>query len=295
MRIARLTSADWALLAVVFIWGSNFIVMKLVFEEIDPLAFNVVRLSWAALVLLAFLLSREGWQPLPHKDGLKLLGIGLLGNTLYQIPFSLGLKLTTPGNSSLLLATIPVWSAILVVILRWEQVTRRIWTGIFLSFLGVLFVSAASPSSDGFTLNRGLLGDLLTLGAAACWAGYTVFSKDLLRRYSPLRVSTLALIAGVAGLWIVSWPAVATTSWGDAPAWIWGAAFYSGAFPIALAYVIWAAAIRRVGAARTAIYNNLVPVVTFVIAYFALQQPITPLQLLGAAVVLVGVWLTVRP
>jgi len=280
---------------VVFIWGANFVVMKIVFAHINPLAFNAVRMSLAALVLLGFLLIREGWQPLPRRDWLKLVALGLLGNMLYQIPFTLGLRLTTPENSSLLIATIPVWSALLVAALGWERVTRRIWAGIILSFMGVVFVTLASPSSRGFSLdNAGLWGDLLTLGAAACWAGYTAFSKEMLQRYSPLRVSTLALVTGVSGLWVVSLPAVVTADWGDAPLWIWGAALYSGLFPIALAYVIWAAGVKRVGAARTAIYNNLVPVVTFLIAYFALQQPVAPLQLLGGAVVLAGVWLTVR-
>lgn len=279
----------------VFIWGANFVVMKLVFARINPLAFNAVRMSLAAIILLIFLLIREGWQPLARRDWLKLIGLGLLGNMLYQIPFTLGLGLTTPENSSLLIATIPVWSALLVAALRWERVTRRVWVGIILSFMGVVFVSLASPSAGGFSSdNGGLWGDLLTLGAAACWAGYTVFSKDLLKRYSPLRVSALALVAGVVGLWAVSLPAVLSAEWGDAPVWVWGAVIYSSALSIALAYVIWAAAVKRVGAARTAIYNNLVPVVTFLIAYFALQQPVAPLQLLGGAVVLAGVWLTVR-
>jgi drug/metabolite transporter (DMT)-like permease len=288
----RFTGVDGALLAVVFIWGANFVVMKQAFSEIDPLAFNVVRLTLAAIILMLVLVIREGWQPIPKSDWGKLIWLGLLGNFFYQIPFILGLKLTTPENSSLLIATIPVWAAMLAMILGWERITRRIWTGILLSFAGVLLVTTASAR---FSFNSsGFWGDLLTLGAAACWAAYTVFSKELLGRYSPLRVSALALVAGVMGLWVISLPAVITFSWLEVPAWAWVTIAYSGALSIALAYVIWATGVKHVGAARTAVYNNLVPVVTFLLAYLAMQQPIMPLQLLGGSVVLLGVWLTVR-
>ena len=292
---------DLALLLVVFIWGTNFVVMKRIFSEIDPMAFNAVRMTLAALVLLGILLVREGWQSLPRRDWLKLIALGLLGNTFYQIPFVTGLKLIPPGNSALLIATIPVWTAFLARLLGWERITRRVWLGIALSFMGVLLVTLGTPAAPGagaavaLGLDRASLwGNLLTLIAAACWAGYTVFSKDLLKRYSPLRVSTLGLLAGIVGLWLVSVPNVLHTPWLKLPGGVWAAVLYSGIFPIAVAYVIWATGVQRVGAARTAIYNNLVPVVTFLLAYFALAQPITLLQGIGGAVVLAGVYLTIR-
>ena len=287
-----MSAVDATLLLVVFIWGTNFVVMKQAFSELSPWAFNVVRLTLATGLLLAVLRLREGFPALPRRDVLKLIGLGVLGNTLYQIPFVVGLHLTTAGNSALILATIPVWSALLARALGWERITPRMWLGIALSFVGVGLVTVASP--NGFSLrSAGFLGDLLTLLAAACWAGYTVLSKDLLKRYSPLQVSALALLPGVLVLWLPSLPYVVDTDWLQVPLWTWLMLLYSAVFPIAVAYVIWAAGVRRVGAARTAVYNNLVPVVTFVLAYLAFQQPIAPLQLLGGAVVLLGVWLTV--
>ena len=287
------SAVDLGLLFVVLIWGANFVVMKQAFSVVSPWAFNVVRLSLAAALLLGVLSlwEREGGPALPKRDVFKLIGLGILGNTLYQIPFVVGLDLTTAGNSSLILATIPVWAALLARLLGWERITPRMWLGIALSVLGVALVTVASP--NGFSpRSAGFVGDVLTLLAALCWAGYTVLSKDLLKRYSPLQVSALALFFGVIALWPLSLPYVLRTDWLHLPPWTWLTLLYSGVFPIAVAYVIWAAGIRRAGAARTAVYNNLVPVVTFVIAFLALREPIAPLQLLGGVVVLVGVWLT---
>ncbi len=288
-----LTGIDAALWAVVFIWGANFVVMKAVFALLTPLAFNAVRLTLAAILLLLILFLREGWRPMPPRDWLKLAGLGLLGNALYQIPFILGLELTTPANSSLLIATIPVWAAILARILGWERISRGVWAGILLSFAGVLLVSYSS--SGGFSLEGdGFWGDLLTLVAAVCWAGYTVLSKDLLRRYSPLRVSAIGLVAGVLALWVFSYSQVQSTHWAGLSWGAWAAIIYSGVLSIALAYVIWAASVKQIGAARTAVYNNLVPVVTFIVAYITMQQPFSLLQIVGGAIVLTGVWITIR-
>lgn len=291
----HLTGIDLALWVVVLIWGINFVVMKSVFNEneLAPLAFNAIRLTLAAILLLIALFVTEGWHPLPRRDWLELAGLGLLGNAFYQIPFILGLERTTPENSSLLIATIPVWAALLAKILGWERISPRVWVGIVISFIGVLLVTlAASPQ---FSLsNASFWGDILTLVAAVCWAGYTVFSKDVLVKYSPLRVSALALAVGVLGLWLVALPSVLTVRWEGISGWGWAAIVYSGALSIALCYVIWAAGVKQVGAARTAIYNNLVPVVTFIAAYVALQKPIALLQIVGGLVVLGGIWITVR-
>jgi drug/metabolite transporter (DMT)-like permease len=269
---------------VVLIWGANFVLMKNVFAQLDPMAFNTVRMTLAAVVLFLVMLAREGWQPLPAKDALKIIGLGLLGNGIYQMLFISGLHLTTSGISSLFIGTSPVWAALLAMLLRLESVGGWVWFGIAMAFGGVALVALESSSIEPKLLG----GDLLTLAAAACWAGYTVFSKDLLQRYSPLRLSALTLISGIVSLWIVSLPAVLRQDW-LATSWtVWGTIGYSGVLSIALSYLIWSASIQQVGVARTAIYNNAVPLVTLALAYFTLHEPVTVSQLGGFALGTLG-------
>jgi drug/metabolite transporter (DMT)-like permease len=137
---------------------------------------------------------------MPWSDWLKLAGVGLLGNTCYQVLFAIGLDLTTSAISSLLIGTIPIWTALLAMALGWERISTRTWVGIALAFGGVVLVTLGSPQGNSSTQDL-LVGNLLTLGAAICWAGYTVFSKRLLERYSALRVSAVGLVVGVPGLW----------------------------------------------------------------------------------------------
>lgn len=264
--------------------------MKRVFTQLDPTAFNTVRMTLAAVVLFLIMLAREGWQTLSAKDALKITGLGLLGNGIYQMLFISGLHLTTSGISSLLIGTSPVWATLLAVLLRLEKVRIWAWLGILMAFGGMALVALGSSSIAPKLLG----GDLLTLAAAACWAGYTVFSKNLLQRHSPLRLSALTLIPGIVSLWVVGLPDVLRQDWLAASWTVWGTIGYSGVLSIALAYLIWSASIQQVGVARTAIYNNAVPLVTLALAYFTLGEPITPGQLGGVVLVLLGIWLTSR-
>jgi drug/metabolite transporter (DMT)-like permease len=273
------------LLIVVCIWGANFIVIKSAFGAMPPLAFNAVRMTVAALVLGAIWGVREREKTMPRRDWLSFLGVGLLGNTLYQLLFVTGLDLTTSGVSSLLIGTIPIWAALLAMALGWEKITPRTWLGIFLAFGGVALVTLGSPS--GMAKNA-IVGNALTLLAAACWAGYTVLSKRLLEKYSALRVSAVGLLLGVPGLWPFAVPDLLSLRALSLS--LWGSILYAGGISIALAYIIWSYGVQKLGAARTAIFNNLVPVVTFALAFLVLHEPVTSLQLVGGAVVLAGVW-----
>lgn len=291
-------TVDLLLLLVVCIWSANFIVMKWVFRELSPLAFNAVRMAIAALALgLLWAWRERKTLRMPLIDWLKLFGLGLLGNALYQLLFVTGLDLTTSGVAALLIGTIPVWSALLTVVLKSERISVQTWSGIVIAFVGVVLVALGTPARDSNNhalAKDPLLGNALTLLAAFCWAGYTVFQKGFLERYSPLRISALGLILGVPGLWIFALSDVRHHDWGSVSLSAWGAIFYAGLISIAVAYLIWAVGVQRLGAARTAVFNNLVPVLTFALAFLFLGEPVMPLQILGGAVVLFGVWQTIK-
>lgn len=287
--------AQLLLVLVVFIWGANFIVMKAVFREFPPLAFNAVRMTVAALVLGVIWLSRERSKKMPLRDWLQLWGVGLLGNALYQILFAIGLDLTTSAISSLLIGTIPVWTALLAVALGWEKISPKTWLGVLIAFTGVILVTLGSPSVGSNPIAKDpIVGNVLTLGAAICWASYTVLSKRLLERYSALRVSAVGLLLGVPGLWPFAITDLVSVDWHSLPPFVYGSILYTSCLSIALAYLIWSYSIQKLGAARTAIFNNIVPVVTFALAFLVLREPVTWLQVLGGAIVLAGVWQTVQ-
>jgi drug/metabolite transporter (DMT)-like permease len=278
---------------VVFIWGVNFTVIKIALRGFSPLAFNALRFTLATVVLLAVMrLLGESFY-LSRRDALGMLLLGLIGHTVYQMFFIRGLARTTPGNTSLLMATAPIFVAIYGAVLGIERGGPRVWAGILLSFAGVLLLILGGP--NGITFDAGsAVGDLLVLGAAMLWAAYTVGSKPLLTRHSALKVTAMAMLAGAPPLVLFSLPELARQDWGAVQPAHWLGLLYSALLSVVLAYVLWGASVQRVGNARTAIYSNLTPAVAILISWLVLGDRLALLQWLGAAVVIAGLLLARR-
>lgn len=286
---AQLSLVDLALIAMTVIWGSNFIVLKLTFLEIAPLAFMALRFVLASTVILAVLGLRERTLAVGRKDWLPLIAVGLVGTSLYQPLFIGGVSLTTASNSSLILASAPAFIALINRVLGRERLDPRGWLGVALAFVGIALIV---DSSGGIELgSASLAGDLLIFAATICWSLYSVLSAPLLKIYSPLRVTALSMAMGTLPLVVIGAPAILSQNWARVDANGWAGLGYSFSLAIVVAYVIWNMGVRRIGGARTAIYNNLTPVVASLIAAVLLNEAITPLKILGAFVIFVGLYL----
>lgn len=277
------------MLALVVVWGVNFAIIKDALTVLSPLAFNSLRMAGAAVILLAVLRLTEGPLRIARTEWLRLLALGLVGHTFYQILFISGIARTTAGNSALILAMVPLFVAILGAVLRLDVLTPRTWGGIALAFAGlfVLIFAGGRLRLDA----RTLAGDGLTLLCSIAWASYTVFSRPFLTRMSPLRLTALTLLLGAPPLALVSLPQLLAQPWGRVSWPVWAALAYSSIFAIALGYVVWYRSVQRVGGARTAVYSNLIPVVALGSAWILLGERLNLLQIAGAVVVLAGVWM----
>jgi drug/metabolite transporter (DMT)-like permease len=136
---------------------------------------------------------------------------------------------------------------------------------------------------------RTLVGDGLILLGAVLWAIYTVSAAKLARTYGSLRITAWTLWLGTPFLVLVGIPALVETRWRTVGIAAWGGVLYAGALAIGVAYVLWNRGIQRLGHVRTAVYQNLVPVAALVVAWIALGEVPTGLQLVGAAVIVGGV------
>lgn len=279
----------------IVIWGVNFTVIKAALRDFPPFVFTAVRYGGAAVLLLIALRFLERPTPIDvptisKRDLPTLVVLGLLGHTAYQVFFIAGLARTTAGNASLILAISPIFVGLLSVALGLERPTARMWLGLVVAFAGLLALIAGR---DGVALGLATLtGDLLVLISTACWAAYTVFSRPMLERASPLWLTTVTLFLGLPFLLLAGAPELARMSWASVRPASWGAVVFSSVFALALSYVIWYRSVRVVGGVRTAALGNLIPVVALITARIVLGEPLGFLQIIGGAVVLLGVWLS---
>lgn len=286
-------SAFFALsLCIPVVWGLNYIVIKDALPAFaSPLAFTALRWILAAGVLTALAGARREPVWVRRDDWGRVLLLAAVGNVGQQLTFIYGIRLTTAGHSALLMGLVPVMVASAAVVSGAERVDRRTWAGIVLSIAGLALL--VRPGAAGLPAGA-VWGDLLTLASAGCWAVYTVRIRPLVLRYPSSTVTVAGVLPATAVLVALGWPDLAAQSWRAVPWGAWGGLVYSGALAIAFNYAVWSVAVTRIGTARTSLLANLSPVIALAAAWVFLGERLDAAQVLGAALVIVGIALARR-
>jgi drug/metabolite transporter (DMT)-like permease len=277
------------MLLVCLIWGLNFSITKLALAQIPPLPFTAIRFVVSSLLLWLVLRVTEGPLRVPGPALRLLIVLGLVGNTCYQLAFTVGLNHTTATNSALILSTVPTVVALIAGVLGLERITGRMGLGIGLGTVGVVLVIATR--GVGFSTAT-LLGDALTVLAVLCWAGYTVGLRAVPAGVSSLQVTTVTTIAGTPGLVLVGIPGLVELSWGTITLESWAGLAYAAVLSLVVAYLLWNRSVKIVGGTRTAIYMCVTPLFAVAGAWVLLGERPHPLQGVGAVLIVAGVLLT---
>jgi len=277
------------------LWAGNFIVVKGAVAILPPVGFTFLRYVVASATVLALLRWREGRIALPRRDGLRIALLGIIGFGCYQVLWSVGIQTISAGDSALLIATTPVWTAVLAAATGSDTLSPTRLAGAVLSFVGVAIVIGSGP---GFDLGTSLIGDVLTLSAALCWAIYTAFGANVLRRHSPLMTTTWAIVAGMLFLAPLGTAQLISSGEGGALAASLAAGtllavvlaiLYAGTLAAGTANVVIFHAIKLVGPTRITALQSLVPAMAVVLAAIVLGEPIRAGQVVGGVVIVLGV------
>jgi drug/metabolite transporter (DMT)-like permease len=289
------------------IWGTNYALVKTAFTELDPQAFNALRLVQASAVMVGANLLMRRYRPrrpdrgygeiasifhtpaeVTPADWFRLAWLGLVGHCLYQYLFIGGLARTSVANGALIVSASPIVITLLSTVMGKERLGALHWAGTGLSFLGIYIVVGRGAHVSEASLR----GDMMLLVAVVCWALYTLGARPLMARHSPVGVTAWSMLLGTVMYLPLAAPALAGVHWSAVSALTWIKVVYSSLFAICIAYTIWYAAVREIGSARTSAYSNLLPIVAMVTAYVWLGEPLGLDKLGGAAAVLAGVALT---
>ncbi len=291
MKIPRRdVTTDLGLLLIVLIWGVNFSVLKVLLRELEPLALNALRFPMAAVALWILVRRLDGSSKPDPEDLLRIITLGLLGNVAYQLCFIFGVDSTFAGNASLLLATTPVWTLFLSSVSGHERPGGWVIIGVAGTLIGIFMVITGSRDA-GTLASPTSRGDLLILIASMLWAMYTVGGRKPVTRYGALRVTAWTLWVATPIIFFMGLPGLMRTDLRTITPEAWIGVTYAGLLGIGLAYLLWYRAVERIGNNRTAVYSNLVPVAALITAWIWLGEVPTTLQLIGAAVILVGLTL----
>jgi len=281
------------LVLVTLVWGNSFIAIKHVVEHVTPLELVTVRFVPVALTFAALLLPTRGrqvWRMI-RAEGWRLPLLGLTGAVLYNVFLGWGETRVAAGTASLIIALNPTFTYALSVIFLGERFAWQRALGLAVAF-GGLFVIVRWGSGRAVTLDD--VGyTLITMLAPLCWAVYTVAGKPLVGRHPPLLVAGVSMtFAGLFSLAFVhpallaQLPALPASFW-------WSVLFL--AWPCTVfAFSVWFGALERMPAGRVAGFVYLVPMFAVTFSRWLLDEPVTPALLLGAAILIGGVWLVNR-
>ena len=284
----RLTGYCFAAFTVV-VWGSTFISSKVLLEFYTPAQIMLTRfiLAYCALWLLrpkrlALTLKQEGVFFL----------LGLLGCTAYFYTENTALSYTLASNVSIIVAAAPIFTAILAHFAGEERFRASTLAGFLVAFSGVILVVC----NGTFVLKLNPKGDLLALAAAVCWAIYSVLLRRASRGLDSILVTHRTMFWGI----VTALPLVAAEGVPYPMAPLMTASgianfLFLGLVGSALCFVLWNKAFRILGVVTTNTFIYLMPFITIVAARIFLNEPISPLALLGAVLITAGVVLSQRP
>ncbi|WP_247730730.1 DMT family transporter [Halovivax limisalsi] len=274
------------------LWGGMYVVAKWGLSVVPPVTLSFLRVAIASVVLLALVRATKPARSFSRGEWWRFTGLGAAIAVTLATQF-LGTELTNASQSSLLTVMTPVFILLLGVAVLDERVTRAKATGLVIATVGTTLV--LSGQYDLSTLTDGnLVGIAALFAASLAWAIYTVWGRDLVRRYSALETATYATVTSVPMLF-----GLATVElWLRGPVideavtglpFLFGLAYLS-VFATALAWYLWYKGLEYVDSSTVAVFFFAQPVVGSALGALFLGENLGPLFFVGGLVMAVGLY-----
>ncbi len=273
----------------IIVWGSTFIVTKLLLSEFTPVHIMLCRFVIAYFVLW---LIRPKLEKTSIKDELLFAVMGIFGCTLYFITENTALEYTLASNVSIIVASSPIITAILAhFFVKGEKMNKNIVFGFFVAFLGVILVVV----NGKFVLKLNPAGDALSLGAAVSWAIYSIVLRLCVDRFDSVFLTRKLMFYGFVTalpIAIMQGERLHLEAF-KAPDMLFCILFL-GVIGSGICYVTWNKAIAKLGVVTTNNYIYINPFVTLVTGGIFLKEPITVMGVFGALLIISGIVISSR-
>jgi drug/metabolite transporter (DMT)-like permease len=270
--------------------GSYVALSKPLVAAIPLFALAFLRFGIAAVAMLPWARPPAGEPQLTPRERLLLFAMSFLGNFLFSICMLAGVSLSTATAAGVIMATLPATVAAGSRLFLREHLSARALAAIALAVVGIVLLQFARPADDAAHATT-LLGNLLLFGAVLCEASYVIIGKRLARVRSPLRVSALINLWGLAlmtplGLWQLARFDLATLTPG-----LWLLlVFYSLAASL-FAVWLWMTGLMHVPANHAGVFTVALPITATLIGVLALGETFTPVHAIALLLAASGVLL----
>lgn len=286
---------DWILLLLCnLMWASQFVLVKIVQEQMGPVAATSIPMLIATILLFPIVQWEARSRPVQiqrrGKDWFQFMLIGVLGQVVAQLFITWGLRFSLASNAALLMLALPIATTVMAYFLLGEIMSPIRWLSFALAVAGVVECSGVDWKELNLTSKSYLIGNVLIFISVCGSAFYNVYSKKLLERYTPLQVllySYYFVIAFLIPITLYAEPgAFHQIPSYTAKTWI-GIALLA-VFQYCLSMVIFLTVLTRLDATQASLSNYMIPFFGLVIAAVVLHERLTLPMILGGALVLLS-------
>jgi len=266
------------------IWGGMYVVSKVVMEVIPPFSLITLRLLLGILVLAIFIVAKRD-RKVTQKQFWQVLGVGFVGYGI-SIGFQfVGTKMSTAANGALVTSATPAFVLLFAAILLSEKITLRRLLALLVATLGVVAVIDPREAQLSSSL---FWGNLSLVAAALTWALYSVLIRMVTRSTDVLSTSLITFAGGLlVSIPLGAWEA-ARQGYGEITLGVVGGILFLGIISTALAMYLWNTAFATLPAGVASLTFFAQPVVGAILGAVFLGDPITPLFILGGALIGTG-------
>ena len=276
-----------------FIASTTHLIAQDVTQHVDPRIVLIFRGVIASIALLAIIFftrnnDKKGRPPIAREDRWRLILLGALNVPINQFLYLEGVGLTSPANSALLYAMTPLFVFLLTLAVHRERASWKKWAGILVAFFGVTLIMIEHGADLHPTYMK---GNVLVFVAVIAWSAYTFLGKPLVERYGALRVTGLNMAIGTLlylpiGLLLSDLHSIPVIAQAD-----WLRIVYLGIMASVVNYLLWFYALGKLETSKVAIFQNLQPVFTVIMALILGRAILTGQFTAGSLMALVGVTL----
>lgn len=275
-----------------FFWGSNFNAAASVVAQVSPLIAAAERFIIATVVIFIVMLVKGTNSLAALKNNwLAFILLGLCGITGFNLAFFIGLQSTSAINGALIMATSPLTTTLLATFVDKHKISPAQVVGMMISLVGVVLVISHGSLTNLLTLQLSR-GDVIIMLGNLAWAIYTVGCRKYVSNATSLQTTSFTMLFGTVGIIFFA------AFYGQSVRMLFNLSLtnhmllvYMGIAGSVLAYLFWNIGIKELGAANTAVFFNLVPVFTMVLALLTGTVP-DLLQFAGSILVIGGVLYT---
>jgi drug/metabolite transporter (DMT)-like permease len=275
-------------LAMLF-WGMSFVWTSILLKYYQPITIIFIRLILSSAFLFLIMIGMKRTERILRKDIPIILLSAVFNPFLYFLGENYGLKFSSPTITSVIIATIPVFTPLAAWFFMRERITWYNFAGILISFIGVLIILVNKQME--FVIDP--IGLFFLAGAVISAIIFTVFLKKLSARYSPLTLITFQNFTGIFLFmpfffifefydFIKVTPTLSILS----------SFLFLSILASSLSYVFFAKAIKHLGMSKANVFSNLIPVFTAIFSFFILSEQFTLMKICGMVIVIVGVYIS---